>query len=184
VTVWRWGDYTLEVPDGSEVGIVRQWWMDGSAVFEVFPAGRIEFGTVVSVETGMAVHQGGAAGYEIEDNVSSVLQTMTLCPIDQSPAVWPYADVTPPSERSGCQNITFVLPEPAAGIEVSPIIGSGSTPERATPGIECGALVATSRSKLYISGLDGTVIWEYTTIDPVDDPAFVRYLSTVQVLRG
>jgi hypothetical protein len=176
VTVWRWGDYTIEVPKDSGVDVSRQFWRDGSPAFWVLPSGKPEYSTIIDAADGNVLDQSGPVDYQLEDEVRSVISSAAICPLDNSNAVWPYKEGLPPSERTGAGKVAVVVPEPAAGIEVSVVVGLCVT------GVPCGPVipVKTTTSTLNIDAGTGTVQAYGTSIDANDSEAFDRYVAAIQ----
>lgn len=193
VQVVRWVNVTLTVPEGSGftpwcdswssprewggLGAWRDLWAFGPesstpAIF-IESLERDESRLVIDAVTGKVIED--SIGPQDRAAVDQVLQTVTVSPLDRSTAPWPYSGQPPSVPREKFGNITFIPPDPAAGICFRVQLGIG-------PAGTSGASIEVNngRSVVFIRPDTGAVGWEPDFLVAEDKAAFDRFLSTVE----
>ena len=174
--LWRWGDLTVSIPEGSEVLAAGGTAQDGEIVVVLNLTSAPDKGLVVSAETGAVLTDQSAEQRAVID---PVLATVSVCPFDPKVAPWPYTSKVPEGARLTYGKLSYLEPDPATGIEVSGGLAcAGST---RNSGCHRFLGVRSASSSMYIDWESGAVI-EPADIAPEEQEAFDRYLASVQVV--
>jgi hypothetical protein len=177
VQVIRWVNVTVAVPEdsGFAVGQTFHGLESQRPALLIIPLDRPNTSVVIDAETAAILKD--TVGREDRALVGEILKTVTLSPLDREAAHWPYSGEPPdvPRQREG--NITYIPPDPAAGIRITVQIGDGGGAERTS---NASIHVTNGRSALGINTATGDVYWETAVLAPEDKEVFDRFLSTVQ----
>ena len=173
VQVVRWVNVTVAVPQDSGLTVTQGFWGPESDPPALFIRSRENGSSVIVIDadTGKVI----VDHIEPEDRgaVDEVLQTVSVSPLDRSMASWPYSGEPPNIPRQKWGNITFIPPDPAAGISITFQAGDG-------PGSSSTSLhVNNGRSAFGINTATGDVYWETARIAPEDKEAFDSFLSAI-----
>jgi hypothetical protein len=179
----RWVNVTVEVPENSGVWVTRDFWGIESTtpamIISPFVRGEIEPGAVVSAETGAVLEDRVQPKHRAA--IDEVLKTIKVSPLDRSAAPWPYSGQQPNVPREEAGKISYITPDPAAGITVTFQIGDGvADGEDTRPGSNVSIHVTNGRSWFGINAATGEVYQETAHILPEDKEAFDRFLSAVR----
>jgi hypothetical protein len=130
---------------------------------------------LIAAETGLEVYQTGS----LRDLavLQPVLDTVRFLPPNPETAPWPYAEAEPPAERGDWGSITYPVPEPVTGIEVSFGVGSG---DPGSPG-QCNYAITiqNGRSEMFINACTGEP--RFMRVDPEDAEAYARFVEAIKV---
>lgn len=172
--LWRWGDVTVATVETTEIQIIRDRWSDGQTGYpaiSVFTSREFESGVHLHAFTGLLLSDDS----RVEDRalLQPVLATISVCPFEPTSAPWPYTGEPPSSPRSTWGKISFLQPDPAAGVKAGRAHGD--------PGGDF-VTVQSARSTMGINADTGEALWELATIDPIDKEAFERYVASVELV--
>ncbi len=180
--LWRWVNVTVVVPEGSPVTIGR---------------GTVPQGLKGEGDPGMdlTIHHGGdpeaasfvvieaITGEVVQDHVfdddrptiDEVLGTLAVTSFDEAEKGWPYADEIPADvERRGWGGMSYVLPDPDAGVTVGVEIDD--------PG---GSFIVISNGRsrvgITVDSETGGLLRYPAALSLQDESAFDRYIEAIQV---
>jgi hypothetical protein len=131
VTLWRWMNVTVLIPDGSGISATPNvLYLDaqGTQSRQVFSVGKADtedsetFSYVqIDAENGMVLSQQILDQHRAE--MELVLATVAASPFDARTAPWPYNGEAPANAtREGAFGISFIRPDPAAGIFIDHVL--------------------------------------------------------------
>jgi len=182
VTLWRWVNVTVLVPDGSVVTVGR-----GTVPEGVVPEGGPGMDLTVqndrdSNEASYVIIDAATGKVLIEKvapadraAIDEVLRTLAVTPFDSAVKSWPYGDGLPANApRRILDSLSYPVPDPSSGIKVSEWLADPT-----------GSFINVSngRSTILIrrDSQTGTLMQEALAISPEDKTAFERYFSSVRV---
>lgn len=176
--VIRWVNVTVEVPEDSGLVVTQGFWGPEGAPPAMFIRSkeRGDSVLVIDAETGAVIED----RVEQADRaaVDGVFQTLAVSPLDRSTAPWPYNGEPPSGKPERLGNITYIRPDPAAGISIS--LQFNQVPA----GSASSSLhVSNGRSALGINVATGQVYWDTAFVAPKDKEAVDRFLASVQYVR-
>ena len=197
VTLWRWVNVTVLIPDGSDITV-------GPQPIYLDPQGTesrqgLSFGKTdpehpeINSQVRVDAENGTVVSQDIREQhravMEMVLATLAVSALDRSTTPWPYNGEPPQNgTREVWGGMSYVRPDPATGIIVETAIGSYARGGESTPG-ECEILadgkavaIRNGRSSAGI-GLDATTHAPCKTLSHVlaeDLAAFERYFSDVK----
>jgi hypothetical protein len=174
----RWVNVTVEVPKDSGLVVTRDFWTPGQTeegtrpAIIIFEPNRDGPVLAIDAQTGAVLEDTFPRGER--GGVDELLNKMVVSALDRDSAPWPYNGEPPNVPRVKEGNITYVPPDPAAGIR---IIGGVGDPGG-------GYIEANNgRTVVFISTSTGDVDWEPAFQAPEDKAAFERFLSTVELVE-
>lgn len=135
VTLWRWMDVTLVLPEGAGVGAsptVFYFDAEGRQSVEAISVGKFDpENPAIFSQVQIDARKGTVLSSKILDQHRSelevVLASMAVGPLNVSTAPWPY-NGDPPADaaRESSFGMSFVRPDPATGIIIEPQIGASA----------------------------------------------------------
>jgi hypothetical protein len=187
VTLWRWVNVTVVIPDSSDVHLKRTYYAsdvnrpDGGPV--------LQFAREVSGDPDGAswLLIDGESGRVIRDDVrdehraeyDAILRTLTVGQLDRAIAPWPY-NKGPPAEltREKAGDISFLRPSPETGLDVYTSVGF--------PGGSVAVGIANGRSTLglYVDSETGALSQNHEQLLAADRDVFERWAATVKLCGG
>ena len=172
--LWRWVNVTVEVPEDSGLVVSREHaGMTAPHPFLVIhPVDKRESLVAIDAETGEIAKD----VVEIEDRaaIDAVLQTVKVSPFDPKTLPWPYNGEPPDTQRLATRDVTYIEPDPAAGIQID--FGM------ADPGGDF-LEVNNGRSLVFISIDTGTYQWEPDFLVTEDKEVLERFVLAVEYKR-
>jgi hypothetical protein len=195
VTLWRWMNVSVLIPDGSDITFGPQpIYLDAEGTQS---RQGVSFGKAdperpdVYSQIVLDAENGTIFSERILDTHRSEMEqvrgTIAVGALDRGTAPWPYnGDPPQDATREAAFGISFIRPDPATGIIVEYVLnsfsGGGSTPA------DCEVLADTiglrnGRSSAFI-GLDartGSLCKDFSEVLPDDAVAFERYSASVHV---
>jgi hypothetical protein len=184
-TLWRWVNVTLLVPDDGRFYVVQDSDPpearppDGGPVLKLYktsggdPSAMPESWVHLNAETGAVVREN--IGEDDRAEIQSVLDTLSVAPLDVVNTKWPYSGELPPDlTRETFGGMSFIRPTPDTGLLVG---GSISDPGGA------GLTMGNGRSGVgvYIDEATGSLAAETKYILPEDEAAFMRWVDSVEL---
>jgi len=194
VTLWRWMNITVLIPDESRItvgpapiilGDEGRQWRPGVDLVKDDPDSGITSRVVIDAENGKVFSRDVAAQQRAE--MDSVVASVEVSPFDPATAPWPY-NGDPPAQAAKeiSYGMTLPRPDPAAGILVTAYTGSGGGRGDAPPA-EChggseGLSIWNGKSQafVWIDANTGALCKDVTYVQSADSAAFERFLAQVQ----
>ena len=185
VTLWRWVNVTVLVPEGSDVTVGR-----GSVDTSMRPNGgpgmdltinhdgdidKVSY-VVIDAVTGEVLYEQVAP--EDRTSIYGILATMSVSPIDRAIAPWPHnGDGPDESLRESPGQITFFHPSPETGLKVYTTLNDPG-------GIGVTLSNGSSSVGAYVDPVLNTLVVTRHGVLPEDSVAFDRWLSAVKLCTG
>jgi len=192
---YRWANVSIEVPPRTgpdDIAVNRHeglpeiyssspgTMVPGLRVFkQVVVEDHIESSDVyVDATTGQVVHENVRPEHRAEFDV--VLASLRL-EGPEPPDVWPYSETPPEGPRRQFGDITYIEPDPAAGIAFTYVLSDGPQGSGMT------LIISNARSKRRIDGETGRVIVDHgerglDQVDERDREAFDRLTASIEVV--
>ncbi|MCJ7511182.1 MAG: hypothetical protein MUP14_09910 [Dehalococcoidia bacterium] len=179
-----WGNVTVTIPSGSDIQDLRL--MDDppaeaqgftGPVLKLIGSGH-ESVVTIDAETGKVVRDDVLASDRAA--FDAILATLTVGQAQTAAgasAPWPYGATLPSTPRRQLGPITFVEPDPAAGIAISIVEYDGLEPNTSGSSVE----FYNTRSALWIDAKTGELESDLSAIHPDDREAFDRLFAQIEV---
>jgi len=179
VTLWRWVNVTLLIPDDS--GVTFEHTVIYSTAGEAVGQGiDVEKADASDPQVSSHILIDAQNGAIFQENVrdehralfDAVIATLVVITLDSSTAAWPYNGDPPEARRENSLEFSFIRPTPDTGLDVYGGIGD---PGGAFVGITNGRSGATVSAKSDTAEL----VKDLTHVSPEDMATFQRWVDAV-----